>query len=360
MNPYTLSFLSIMLFISCSCNGEKNYITPEVRNVSESVYASGIIKSKGQYNVLGKMNGVIEELFVIEGMQVKKGDPILKLDNKNLKLATENARLASTASDYAANLSKIKDAQKAITLAYKKFTNDSLLFQRQKRLWSQSIGSKVDFEQRALNFENSKMALSMAHTNYENLKRELKLVSDQSKNNLEIAKILEDDLIIRSEVDGVVYSINKEKGELINGSEPAVVIGTSDFIIELDIDEFDIVKIKSGQQVFIRMDSYKSQVFEAKIVAIDRLMNLRTRSFQAEAEFTKKPKELFPNLTVEANILINTKADALTIPRNYLVNDSTVRLKGGKFQKVATGLMDDDLVEIISGITKTTLLELPE
>jgi multidrug resistance efflux pump len=293
-------------------------------------------------------------------MQVKKGDPIFQLDNKDLKIATENARLASATADYKLNADKLQDAGKAIDMATKKLTNDSLLYHRQKNLWSNNIGSKVELEQRELSFENAKVDLARASTNYQDLKRQLKLLSDQSKNNLEIAKLMEDDFIIRSEVDGVVYKVNKEEGELTNGIEPEAIIGTDEFIIELSIDELDIVKVKKGQQVLIRMDSYKDQVFEAEIITIDPMMNTRTRSFQAEAIFTKKPGALFPNLTAEANILINTKEDALTIPRNYLINDTYVMLAGGTLQKVETGLMDYDLVEIKSGIDKTTRIELPE
>ncbi len=356
----TLVLFSVLLFFSLACKTKKKSIAPEVKSITESVYASGIIKSNNQYEVFGKSNGIIEKIFVSEGMQVKKGDPIFQLDNKNLKIATENARLASTASDYKVNADKLLDAENVRKLAQKKLTNDSLLFNRQKNLWNQNIGSKVEFEQKALNFENAKVSLETANTNYQELKRQLKLVSDQSKNTLKIAKILEDDFIIRSEVDGVIYKINKEIGEMVNGSEPAAVIGKAEFNIELNIDELDIVKIKKGQQVYIRMDSYKSQVFEAEILNIDPIMNVRTRSFKANAIFTKKPAELFPNLTVEANILIHTKQNVLTIPRNYLLNDSTVRLEGGKLQKITIGLMDYDLVEIKSGINKSSLLELPE
>ena len=51
---------------------------------------------------------------------------------------------------------------------------------------------------------------------------------------------MEDDYIIKSEIDGVVYRINKEAGEVINTQEPVVIIGTEEFIIELSIDELDI------------------------------------------------------------------------------------------------------------------------
>lgn len=233
-------------------------------------------------------------------------------------------------------------------------------YQRQQKLWDKNIGTKLELERKELAYQNAKVDLARAKTNYNDLRRQLKLASDQSKNNLEIAKLMEDDYIIKSEIDGVVYRINKEAGEVINTQEPVVIIGTEEFIIELSIDELDIVKVKKGQRVIIRMDSYKTQVFEAKIIAIDPMMNKRTRSFQAEAIFTTKPKELFPNLTVEASILVNTKDSALTIPRQYLINDSAVMLPSGALQKVETGLMDYDLVEIIDGINETTRIELPQ
>lgn len=356
----SLVLFVILISLALSCKNKKITLQPEIKSITESVYASGFIKSKNQYEVFGKSNGVIEKIFVTEGMRVKKGDPIFQLDNKNLKIATENARLTSKATDYKKNAAKLLDAKNIIELAEKKVINDSLLLERQKNLWTKNIGSRIELEQKELNLENSKVSLANAHVKYEDLNRQLKLSSDQSKNNLEIAKIMEDDFIIRSEVEGVIYKINREKGELINGTEPAAVIGTDEFIIELSIDELDIVKITKGQQVIIRMDSYKSEIFEAEIISIDPMMNMRTRSFQAEAVFTKKPSKLFPNLTVEASIVINTKQDALTIPRKYLINNSTVILEGGKLQEVETGLMDYDLVEIKSGINENTKLELPE
>ncbi|MBK9398714.1 MAG: efflux RND transporter periplasmic adaptor subunit [Saprospiraceae bacterium] len=360
MNIKSIILYSILITLIVSCAKKIPSIKPELKSITESVYASGYIKSMMQYEISGKTNGIIEKIYVTEGMHVKKDDPIFKLDNKNSRITTENARLASTANDYKVNAAKLRDAKKEIDLADKKLQNASLLFQRQKNLWNQNIGSKVELEQKELNYENSKVALANAKLNYNDLSRQLKLASDQSKNNLKIAKIMEDDFIIRSEVDGVIYKINKEIGELINGGEPAAIIGTDEFVIELNIDEFDIVKIKKGQQVFIRMDSYKSEVFEAEIISIDPMMNLRTRSFQAKASFTKKPAELYPNLTVEANIVISTKQNVLTIPRNYLINYTSVLLEGGKVQTVKTGLMDYDLVEIKSGLDINSMLQLPK
>ncbi len=78
------------------------------------------------------------------------------------------------------------------------------------------------------------------------------------------------------------------------------------------------------------MDSYKNEVFEARVDRIIPFMNERSRSFTVEAVFITKPTALFPNLTVEANVIIQTKNDAITIPVDYLINDSLVMLSSGE------------------------------
>jgi HlyD family secretion protein len=343
-----------VIFIA-ACGNKNSSIQPELKNISESVYASGIIKSKDQYQVFSKVNGILKTVFVKEGDLVKKGQLLFQLNNDNAHLSTENARLAAKNADYTANLSKRKDLKNSIMLARKKLATDSLLLVRQNNLWGNNIGTKVDLEQKGLNVENSKTLLASAIFKYEDLQRQMTLADGQSENNLRISQTLENDLAIKSEVDGRVYSIYKEQSELVTTLAAIAVIGDdAQFLIELNIDEHDIVKLKIGQQVFVRMDSYKGEVFEGVVSSIEPMMNERTRSFLAEATFVKKPKTLYPNLTVEANIVISTKQKALTIPRNYLINDSTVMLKDGKLQKVQTGLMDYALVEITEGISKDT------
>jgi len=78
-----------------------------------------------------------------------------------------------------------------------------------------------------------------------------------------------------------------------------------------------------------------------------------------EAAFITKPPALFPNLTVEANIIIQTKNDVITIPVDYLLEDSLVMLLSGEKKKLKTGLKDYRKVEIISGLTTTDVIIKP-
>lgn len=358
-NLFTVLVSALILVGIGSCSSKKETIQPEIIDITESIYATGYIKSKNQYEVFSPINGVIEQIFVSEGSEVKKGDTIFIIKNKSQELAVENARITSVTSDLSSNKDKIKVAEEAVQIAQKNLSNDSLQFERQKKLWKENIGSKIELEEKEIRLNSSEAKLAQAKSNYEDLKRQLRLASEQSKNNLAIAKLQQDNFVVTSQVNGIIYKLNKKEGELHDGRSPVAIIGAKEFIIELSIDEKDIINLKKDQTVILRMDSYESEVFEGRIIAIEPIMNARTRSFEAEAVFINPPTQLYPNLTVEANIVIQTKEDALTIPRKYLVNDSTVLLANGEEQKIEVGIMDFEMVEILNGLDTTTRILLP-
>ncbi len=88
-------------------------------------------------------------------------------------------------------------------------------------------------------------------------------------------------------------------------------------------------------------------------------MNEQTRSFTVKAAFIAKPETLYPGLSVEANIVIQSKEMALTIPRSYLLPDSTVHLSKGVIRKVKVGLADYQKVEILDGLNKDDVIYKP-
>ncbi len=353
------NLLFLILFIA-GCKNTTETVTPKTSDIVESVYASGFVNSEDQYEVFTKVNGKIQTVFVKEDKLVKKGDPLFQIENLNSKISTDNALLSAQANDFKLNKENLTEAKKILDLAKKKLSNDSIMLVRQKALWNQNIGKKIDLEEKLLSYENAKVNLKQAEVSYQNLSRQLKLNSNQSKNNLRIAQSNENELIIRSEMDGYIYKINAKQGEFASSMAPLAVVGKENFIIELNVDEFDIVNIKVGQKVIVTMDSYKKQAFNAQISFIYPMMNERTRAFKVEAVFTTIPSVLFPNLTLEANIIISEKKNALTIPTSFLVNDSSVMLSDGTIKKIKIGLKDYTLTEIISGIDKNTKIIMPK
>jgi multidrug efflux pump subunit AcrA (membrane-fusion protein) len=187
---------------------------------------------------------------------------------------------------------------------------------------------------------------------YQDLKRLIDFSSSQSKKNLLISSKLESDYTLKSEIDGVVYDILKEKGEQVGLQTPLAVIGNKEhFILEMQVDEYDIFKVQKGLKVLVSMDSYKGKVFEAIVSKIYPIMNERSKTFLVEAEFLQRPETLYPNVTFEANIILQSKKQAILIPRNYLINDSLVIKGDGQKVLVKTGLRDFQKIEIVSGIS---------
>lgn len=347
MNKWLL-FLSLLFF---ACNKAET-IKPIVAPISESVYASGIIKSKGQYQAFAIVSGIVSNIFVSEGDSVKIGTPILSIANETQKLNKENAELAARFSDIDNNQGKLNEAQQQVLLSKSKLHNDSSLLARQRALWQQDVGTKVELEQRELAYQNSKTAYLSAIVQYKNLKRQLNFNSEQAKKNLSISSNLEKDFTVKSEINGTVFNILKEKGELVGPQTPLAIIGNPEsFILEMQVDENDIFKLKIGLPVLVVMDSYKGKVFDARVSKIYPIMNERTKTFLVEAEFTDPPKSIFPNITFEASIVLNTKEKAVLIPIEYLVKDSMVIKRNGDSVAVKIGLRDYKQVEIISGVS---------
>lgn len=352
-------FIVTILLISCGSTGE--FISPVSEKITESVYASGFVKSKDQYQVFSKANGILKKLLVKKGDLVHKGQVMFVLSNDVSKLNTENAQLAASNADIKSNTDKLRELDLAIELSKKKMENDKLVLDRQKKLWADQIGTKFELEQRELSYSNSKSAFESAKLRYNELKKQLNFAADQTRKNLSISQSMQDDFNIKSEVNGRVYSILKEEGEMITPQAPIALIGdATSFTLLLQVDENDIVKVKPGQKIAVTMDSYKGQVFDAVLTKINPLMNERSRSFEVEASFIQQPATLYPNLTLEANIILQSKDHVLTIPRKYLINDEYVMISKKEKRKVKVGLKDYQKAEILEGLSKEDKIMMPQ
>ena len=350
MRYFTYLFLPILLLFSCKKAPEK--LQPTLGKISESVYASGIIKSKNQYQVYATVSGLIKQVLVAEGDLVKKGDPLFIIENETSRLNTENARLSADFAAWNTQGERLKELQGAIETARSKMLNDSLLLDRQRGLWAEKIGSKVELEQRELTYTSSVTSYQAAVSRYNDLKKQLGFAAAQTQKLLSINQKMAQDYIIRSQTDGRVYSIAKEVGEMATPQSAMAVIGAADgFEAELQIDESDIVRVKPGLRVLLTLDSYKGEVFEAVVAKIDPIMNERTQTFRVLADFSKQPPTLYPNLTVEANIVIRTKDNVVTIPRAFILHDSLVMMADKTTRRVEMGLKDYQKAEIVSGLS---------
>ncbi|MBL7813971.1 MAG: efflux RND transporter periplasmic adaptor subunit [Saprospiraceae bacterium] len=351
-------FLWVALLTSLSaCKKKKDVVHAEYEGITQSVYASGVIKSRNQYQVYSSVAGLIEKLFVTEGAIVKRGQPILQITNATAQLQKDNSEIAANFNALQNNAERLQELSYNIDLARQKKETDSSIYARQLSLWQQNIGSRIELEQRELAAQNAKIAYENTLLRYRELKKQLDFVARQSQMSLAITSAQTRDLQIKSEISGKVFSLMKKQGEMVTAQSPIAIIGESDnFYLDMQIDEYDIAQIRQGQKVVFSMDSYRGQVFEAIVSKIYPIMNERSKTFTVEAELLKKPNPIYPNLTAEANIVILSKEKALLIPRSILIDEEYVILENGEKRKVQIGLKDYQKVEILSGITENDAL----
>ena len=358
---YTLFILLTFLFFSCKEKLEET--TPTIGDITESVYASGIIKSENQYTVFSTVSGILNRIDVVAGQAIKKDQLLFELENDKAKLNTENARLTYQLSqnDNHYIQDKIGEMEIKVQLAREKLLVDKSFFDRNNRIKQYKVISEVEFEKVALAYKSSQLNLKTSQKQLSELKAQLKF--EQNKNNilLQIGQKTQNDFQIKSAFSGELFDVLVKEGTLITPQIPLAIIGQKNaFLIELEVDENDMARVKLNQSVLITLDSYKNQVFEAKVDKIYPIMNKQSRTFKIEAHFINPPKKLYPNLSAEANIIIQTKKNAITIPKNYLLKGDSIQIGEKEKRKVKIGLSDYQKVEILEGLKPDETIYLPK
>ncbi len=361
-NMRFLILQSFLVYCLVSCSPKEEKILPIKQTITSSVYSSVIIQPDSLYQVFANVNGILEKNLVEENDIVEKGSPIVQIINTSPELTVENAKLSFQLAreNYLGNAALTNSVEKELKNAFLKYQDDSINYFRQKNLWEQQIGSKVQFEVKKLMYETSRNALAIAQENYNRTKNELRTQVSQANNTYKNSLINSTDFTLRSKISGRVYALYKNPGEMISTIEPIASIGSANiFIIEMLVDEVDIVKIREDQKVLLTLDAYGSEVFIARVSKIYPQKDERNQTFLVEARFEDSPKTLYPGLSGEANIIVDTKENVLTIPRQYLLPGSKVKTEEG-IMPVVVGLQNLDTVEIISGINANTWIYKPE
>ncbi len=354
--------LLIFLLGIFSCGQQRGSTTPERGPIVSAVYASGVVQAQGQYAASSVVSGVLAAAYVQAGDRVKTGDPLFRIDDRTAQVGVRAAEsqyeLARRNAGEASPL--LAEGRAAVALARDRLRQDSALYARQQALWDQNIGSRVEMEQRELAVAASRTAYENARAALQNIEAELQNALVTARSNFESQVAMRDDRLIRSEVDGMVYAVNIEPGELVSPQQKLAVLGRADaFEMELQVDEMDIARVRPGQEVAVTLDSYPDQVFTGEIARIDPMMDQRSRTFTVIAVFQKAPEQLYPNLTVEANIVIERKEDALTIPAAYLVEGDRVIVGEDELRQVRIGLRDLQRVEVLEGLDENTMILRP-
>ncbi len=233
--------------------------------------AHGSVESISEAFISPEVNGQIKQIEVREGDRVKKGQLLVVLNTS----ITANS------------IEEIKTSLKLATIVYEK----------QKRLWEQQIGSEMQY----LQTKNNKEAL-------ESRLKTLEAQLDMS--------------YIRSPIYGIVDNIFKKEGELaIPGMQLMQIVSLNELYINAEISESYLPKVKKGDMVNLSFPSYPEIDLEVPIMRIGNVINPQNRTFTIQLKISNTEEKLKPNILGIIKINDYSSDAALVVPTIILKQD---------------------------------------
>ena len=272
------------------------------------------------------MPGQVKAVYVVQGQYVKKGQALLKLDDAIMQQQVVAAR------------QQLEGIKTQLSFARN-------LYNRQKNLWEQGIGTEVQ--------------LITAKTNVESLENQLKSAQESVQVAVEQLKTAN----VVSDVNGVADIVNIRVGETFQGMTQAgpqiKIVNTSSLKVVSNIPENYLTRLHKGTPVEVVIPDANKKV-NSSISLISQAIDITQRGFVAEARIPADPA-LKPNQTAILKIMDYTAPNAVVIPVNTVQTDETgkyvyVLVLGSngrsvaKKQTVLIGEVYGNNVEIKSGL----------
>lgn len=174
--------------------------------------------------------------------------------------------------------------------------------------------------------------------------------------NAELAKTR-----ITSPIRGIVTEKNAKVGEIVSGQTPVFsVISDSPFVIEANVPEADIAKIKTGNQARVALDAYGNDVvFGARVTDIDPAETIidGVAAYRVVLQFVQEDTRIKSGMTANIDIETAKKEGALFLPQRAVLRKNggmIVRIRNAEGDRdvfVKTGLRGSDgMVELTEGL----------
>ena len=358
----TLSILILFTLLGASCKRDTGGTSPAFKELTEAVYASGNVYPRNEYTVTADATGILQQRLINEGDSIHKNQLLFVLES-----ATEDARQQAAANAYrqaranlGANSPVLAELEAQTRNARTRVANDSVNYNRFRELYGQNATSRAELERAELNYTLSRNNLRAQTNTLQRSRDQIRLDVANNRSQLVTSEVAGRNTRVRSFVDGKVYEVYKEPGEVVKPGEQLALVGSgSQLFAQLSVDESDFGRIRIGQEVILKADVYPDKVFKARVSKIYPKLNRTDQSFRVDAEFAGERPASYYGLTVEANIIISQNKHILTIPKSYVIgNDSVWVEQDGKKQKVKfrKGAENFDLVEVKSGLNEKSIV----
>ena len=279
-------------------------------NLEHFVEIQGKVVAKDFANASSEIGGRLLSVRGQEGQYVARGSLIGNVDVETIN-------------------KQIQEIETAMSLA-----QDT--YERQERLWSQKIGSEMQYLQ--------------AKNQVDRLK--------QSKETMQFQLTKAN---IYAPISGTIDMVMKDAGEIAGPGEPIIrILDTRKLKAEIDVPENYLLSIKKGNKAEINLPAI-NETFSGRISLIGNSIDPSSRTFKIEVDIPSKSGLVKPNLLATMRLKDEEALDAIIIPVDLIQQEITGKdyllvadMSGDKVvvQKkyIETGISYDGMIAVSSGL----------
>jgi RND family efflux transporter MFP subunit len=326
--------------------------------------ASGYVTPRRRSSVAAKITGRVIEVDTDEGMAIKEGQVIARLD-----CSESDAALASAKADRVATQSTVNDLQ--VNLA-----NAERELERAEKLTAAGISTP--------------QALDAAQTLAQSYRARIALTKDQvvaAERRIDVAQENVNNCTIRAPFSGQVVSKDAQVGEMVSPISAgggftrtgiATIVDMQSLEIEVDVNESYIARVQPRQRVSATLDAYPNWQIPSHVRTIIPTADRQKATVKVRITFDKLDPRILPDMGVKVAFLGEEQPKAAAgsaagAPR-ALIPISAVRQQDGKAavflvhgsvverRAVTLGSQRGDDVEILAGVAQgdSIVAKIPE
>lgn len=313
--------------------------TPFKTDIVRKTVATGKVTPLEEIEIKPQVSGIIDKIYLEEGVEVKKGDLIAQI-----RVVPNEQALAS--------------ARGRVNKMKLEMDNAQVVYNRNKKLYDNGVISKGDFEVLELNYNQAKQDLINAQNDYKIIK--------EGSTGTGMANT-----IIRAEVDGTLLEVPVKVGYQViqsnnfnAGTTIASIADMTKMIFEGKVDEAEVGKIKNNTDLEISLGAIPDKKFPATLnfIAPKGTEENGAVQFTIKAD-VKLDKDYYLRAGYSANaeIILESKDSVLSIREALLKFDKEtekpyVEVLTGEDnyerRDLELGISDGINVEILSGVTE--------
>lgn len=335
-------------------------------SVQREVDLSGTLLSPDMAKISSEVAGIIREVHIQLGTEVKAGDVLVRLEPSELKFALERAESALRQVEAQLGIDRSQDKQPppdeqiaSVRQAIANRDDAGSAFERAQQLNGRGLLTRADRDtaetRQKVSEANFQAALDTVHS--------LKASLQDRRASYELAQKKLADAVIKAPVPGSISERLVQPGEFIReNTQVATIVQMSPLKLKSAIQEKHASLIRPGQTVEFEVEAFLNRKFTGKVAYVSPSVDQATRTFAVEALVDNSDRQLKPGFFAKG--VIHTRMDdkVLAVPEDAistLAGVSTVYvIEGGKArqQQISLGARQNKLVEVTIGLKGDEML----